>query len=221
MGIIQNCNFCLIHGFLMHSHIYICGKTLCSICSVFWFFFLLVRTSAVSFVSDWFWDLKSSRNKLVWLTSCYNSFTDWITRLLKNPYHQRQIDNVTCILIAKIIVLFLWLLSLSSSLSKSCLEPGKTDRILWFFLYSKFRKPNSLDLCNFWILVPTVQWTKFLIFTQGKMAEICCEIICGLDQTWWTGDMFIPLQFASLYHGQVGLHVVRLPVGSWHGLPRW
>ena len=29
-----------------------------------------------------------------------------------------------------------------------------------------------------------------------------CALQDGFDQTWWTGDMTIPLQFASLYDGQ-------------------
>ena len=41
----------------------------------------------------------------------------------------------------------------------------------------------------------------------------------GFGQTWWTGHMTIPLQFASL-RSSGGLRVVQLPAGSWHGLPR-
>ena len=37
----------------------------------------------------------------------------------------------------------------------------------------------------------------------------------GFGQTWWAGDMTIPLQWSR------GHRVVRLPSGSWHGLPRW
>ena len=29
-----------------------------------------------------------------------------------------------------------------------------------------------------------------------------CALQNGFGQTWWTGDMTMPLQFASLYHGQ-------------------
>ena len=32
-----------------------------------------------------------------------------------------------------------------------------------------------------------------------------CALQDGFGQTWWTGDMTIPLQFSSLYHGQVFL----------------
>ena len=39
-----------------------------------------------------------------------------------------------------------------------------------------------------------------------------CSLQDGFGQTWWTLNMTIPLQFASLYNG---LRVVRLPNGSW------
>ena len=47
-----------------------------------------------------------------------------------------------------------------------------------------------------------------------------CALQDGFGQTWWTGNMAIPLQFASL-RSSGGLHVVQLPAGSWHGLSRW
>ena len=40
----------------------------------------------------------------------------------------------------------------------------------------------------------------------------------GFGQTWWTGDTTIPLQCVSLRWS--GLRIVRVPAGSWHGLPR-
>ena len=47
------------------------------------------------------------------------------------------------------------------------------------------------------------------VFLYGHRRSLCGLIVCwlcalqdGFSQTWWTGDMSIPLQFASLYDGQ-------------------
>ena len=47
-----------------------------------------------------------------------------------------------------------------------------------------------------------------------------CALQDDFGQSWWTGDMTIPLQFVSL-RWSGGLRVVRLPAASWHGFPRW
>ena len=44
-----------------------------------------------------------------------------------------------------------------------------------------------------------------------------CALQGGFGQTWWLGDMSIPLQFAVSLRWS-GLRVVQLPAGSWHGL---
>ena len=44
-----------------------------------------------------------------------------------------------------------------------------------------------------------------------------CKMVLATYQTWWMGDMTIPLRFVSIHGDQE----VWLPAGSWHRLPHW
>ena len=48
-----------------------------------------------------------------------------------------------------------------------------------------------------------------------------CAVQGGFGQTWWTGDISIPLQFVLHYRRSGGLCVVWFHARSWHRLPRW
>ena len=47
-----------------------------------------------------------------------------------------------------------------------------------------------------WCCLPTASSVGLVFF------PFHCALQDGFGQTWWTGDMTIPLQFSSLYHGQ-------------------
>ena len=70
------------------------------------------------------------------------------------------------------------------------------------------------------ILFSTALWdlANSRLLSALSSSPFHCALQGVFGQTWWTGNVTIPLQFAPL---SSGLHVVQLPAGSWHGLPRW
>ena len=58
-----------------------------------------------------------------------------------------------------------------------------------------------------------------LLLSALSSALFHCALQDGFGQTWWTGDMCIPLQFVSLYNG----HKLQVPGLNykWWGLQAW
>ena len=70
----------------------------------------------------------------------------------------------------------------------------------FFFIFSVLRCPlglGELQACPF----PNVVFLP-LPLSDLSFFPFHCALKDGFGQTWWMGDMTIPLQFASLYDGQ-------------------
>ena len=66
---------------------------------------------------------------------------------------------------------------------------------------------GELQACPFSVVV-----FPPLFLSALSSAHFHCALQDGFGQTWWVGNMSIPLQFVPLYDSQAG---------SWHRLPGW
>ena len=72
---------------------------------------------------------------------------------------------------------------------------GSTDDFATSFLHFSLFSTALWDLLN-------SRPVHSLMLSSLSSSPFHCALQDGFGQTWWTGDMTIPLQFASLYNGQ-------------------
>ena len=117
--------------------------------------------------------------------------------LLRSPMYYCRHD----VFVVLITERRLWVLSVFFFHSPSPSPWGTTDDFTTSFLhFSVFHCPLGLgepQACLF----PDVVF-PLLFLSVSSSFPFNCALRDGFGQTWWTGDMSIPNQFASLYDGQ-------------------
>ena len=79
---------------------------------------------------------------------------------------------------------------------------GTTDDFATSFLHFPLFSTALWDFANSSPVHSLTLSSHFLSCLPCLLPPFHCALRDGFGQTWWIGDMTIPLQFASLYHGQ-------------------
>ena len=79
---------------------------------------------------------------------------------------------------------------------------GTTDNFVTSFFHFSLFCTAFCDLANSRPVHSLMLSSHLFLCLSCLLPTFLCALQDGFSQTWWTGKMTIPLQFASLYHGK-------------------
>ena len=137
---------------------------------------------------SWLWRRKSPRR------SCRDSNSQPFDHESGAPYTSLKSCNLTYIIIIIIIIIIVYPLTTRVVWVSQMISQPVSSIFPCFPLPSGTWQTPGLSIL--WCCLPTSS-------SAFSPSPFHCALQVGFGHTWWKGDMTIPLQFASLYEGQV------------------